>query len=232
MVFDIFTGEGELTTKLIRFVLLIIVMLISFSFHEWAHAHAAYRNGDMTARNMGRMTLNPIAHIDPIGFLLLMFAGFGWAKPVPVNPANYKSYRKAEFQVSFAGIFTNLMIALVSAFLYIAFEVAEILGGFEFPVLAYYFLNLLGIINVSLAVFNFIPVFPLDGSHIFELLLGRKFPKAMLWMHNNGRFILLGIFILSYILGKFGFSPLGTVTYWIYSKFLQLFAFFGNLIVG
>lgn len=229
MALSILLGEGDIRTKLITLGILIIVMIISFSFHEWAHAHAAHRNGDDTAKNLGRMTLNPAAHIDPIGFLLLMFVGFGWAKPVPVNPRNYRHYRRAEFQVSLAGIFTNIVIALISAFLYVALWIVSARTQREITPFVFLFVELLGIINVSLAVFNFIPVFPLDGSHLFDLIFGRRFPRAVMWMHNNGRFILYGIFGLIFILGRvFGISPLGWVTEKIYTAFIDLFWLIGK----
>ena len=95
-------------------------ILIGLTVHEWAHAYAAYRLGDPTARNLGRMTLNPLAHVDLFGFLMLLLVGFGWAKPVPVNPRNFKNYRRDDIIVSLAGIFTNVVIAFLFSFVYVA----------------------------------------------------------------------------------------------------------------
>ena len=88
------------------------VMLLSLTMHEWGHAYAAYKCGDDTARNFGRMTLNPLKHIDPIGFLMVLIAGFGWAKPVPVNPRNYRNYKTGEAIVSLAGVTMNFLLAI------------------------------------------------------------------------------------------------------------------------
>lgn len=231
MLISILLGEGDLMFKLVYVGMYLIAIVLSFSFHEWAHAHAAFRNGDPTARNLGRMTLNPVAHIDPIGFLMILFVGFGWAKPVPVNPANYRKYRKAEFQVSMAGIFTNIIISIISAFLFVAVYSVELLTGAEIPEMVYTFLSIMGYLNAGLAVFNFLPVFPLDGFHLFELLFGRKFPKAVLWMHNHGRIVLYIVFGLSFILSRFGISLVGTVSSFIHDLFIQLFWFIAKLII-
>ncbi|MBO4563231.1 MAG: site-2 protease family protein [Clostridia bacterium] len=231
MLFQLLTGSGDLKTKLIFVALYLIAIIVSLSFHEWAHAHAAHSMGDDTAMNLGRMTLNPMAHIDPSGFLMLLLLGFGWAKPVPVNPRNYRNYRWGEFRVSFAGIFTNLIIALISAFLYVGFSVYEIRTGSEMPELLYTFLYIVGILNCSLAIFNFIPVYPLDGAHIFDLVFGKLVgSRVLLWMHRNGRFILYGIFILNFVFARLGFSPLGTAVNWLYLKFISLFTALANLI--
>lgn len=231
MLIDLIFSEGDLTQKLIYAGLALIAIILSLTFHEWAHAHAAFRNGDPTARNLGRMTLNPIAHIDPIGFLMIIIVGFGWAKPVPVNPRNYKSYRKAEFQVSMAGIFTNLIISMISAFIYVALNVISYLTRTQIPVSIYTFLTILGYLNAGLAVFNFIPVYPLDGFHLFELIFGRKFPKAVLWMHNHGRIVLYIIFGISFILSRFGITLVGTVSNFIFNCFYRFFLMIANLIL-
>lgn len=235
MLIDLLLNNSELDLmqKLIVAALYVIGIVISFSFHEWAHAHAALRNGDDTAKLAGRLTLNPAAHIDPFGFLMILIVGFGWAKPVPYNSRKFKNYRKGEFEVALAGIFTNLVIAFISAFLYEVMYVIVVKTGAEIPVFAFYFVELLGIMNVGLAVFNLIPVFPLDGSHLFDLIFGRKFPKAVMWMHKYGVFILYGIFGLSFLMSRFlGFSPIGIVANFIYGLFRSLFALLGSLIIG
>ena len=96
-------------------------ILVGLSFHEWGHAYAAYKRGDPTARNLGRMTVNPLAHIDPLGFLSLLILGFGWAKPVPVSTRNFKSPRKDELIVSLAGITVNLILAEIFIYLILKF---------------------------------------------------------------------------------------------------------------
>ncbi len=211
--------------------LYLIAIVISFSFHEWAHAHAAYRNGDDTAKSIGRMTLNPAAHIDPLGFLMIVVVGFGWAKPVPYNSRKFRNFRKGEFQVALAGIVTNLVIAFAAAFVLEVLSVIARKTGAEIPVFVVLFFQMLGMLNVGLAVFNFIPVFPLDGSHIFDLIFGHKFPKAVIWMHKNGMIILIVIFGLSFLLSRFiGFSLIGGAAEFIFGLFQKLFALIGGLI--
>lgn len=250
MLISVLLGEGDIIIKATYLVMYLIAIIFSLSLHEWGHAYAAHINGDDTARNMGRMTLNPIAHIDPMGFILLLVVGFGWAKPVPVNPRNYRNYRKGELMVSFAGIFMNLMLALIAAL------IASVLASFDLramgyevtaPVIRivsygasdttvpwqiYQFLYILGGLNCCLAVFNLIPVYPLDGSHIFELFFGKLVgAKALMWLHRNGTYILYGLLILSAVLSRVSdFSPIGTAAYWIYDKFCALFAWLAGLV--
>ena len=233
MLVDLLLNSGGLSVPqmIVIGAIYLIAIVVSFSFHEWAHAHAAYRNGDDTAKSMGRMTLNPAAHIDPLGFLLIVVVGFGWAKPVPYNSRKFKNFRKGEFQVALAGIFTNLVIAFASAFVLEVLSVISRKTGAEIPVYVRLLFEILGVLNASLAVFNFIPVFPLDGSHIFDLIFGRRFPKAVIWTHKNGFIILLVIFGLSFVLSRFiGFSLIGGAANFIFDGFRLLFGLLGGLI--
>ena len=147
-----------------RGIYFLIALLIGFSVHEYAHALIAYKCGDNTAKLEGRLTLNPVSHLDPVGavFLVFMaFAGFGlaWGKPVPVNFNNLKNPRRDEMLVSVAGITANLIIACIAGILYRLF-------GHSLPNSAIAFTVILVSVNVSLAVFNLIPLYPLDGSRI------------------------------------------------------------------
>lgn len=178
---------------------MIPVMLLSLTVHEWGHAFAAHKCGDDTARNLGRMTLNPLRHIDPIGFLMILLVGFGWAKPVPVNPRNYRNYKTGEAIVSLAGVCMNLICMLVFSVLYVIFLCLLIKEGYQWltnglllEITAY------GIVlNCSLAVFNLLPFYPLDGYHIFELIFGRVLPiRVFLFLRRYGQFILIGILLI------------------------------------
>lgn len=232
MLISVLLSEGSWSDKLILVAMLLIVIVVSLSFHEWAHAHAAHRMGDDTALSMGRMTINPLAHLEPLGFIMLLIVGFGWAKPVPVNPRNYKNYRLGEFTVSFAGIFTNLVIAFIAAFLNVGLAFYSAKTGRIVPYNLFRLLLYFGLINCSLAVFNFIPIYPLDGYHIFELVFGRLLgDKAIIWLKRNGTYIFYGVIALSLILSRtFGFSLISTVSNWIFNLFLKLFSILFSLI--
>ena len=221
-------------TSLLSMLKAVPGIIIAFSFHEWGHAFAAYKMGDPTARNLGRMTLNPLAHIDPIGFLMMVIVGFGWAKPVPVNPNNYRNYRVGELVVSLAGVTMNLILALIGT---IALVLTAKLSGIGFvanegfisfrylPGTSGAALTALGIIgnfvtfNLALMVFNLIPVFPLDGFHVAEVTLSKLTgPKPFIFLRNYGQFILIGILLL----GRFGISFISPVTGGIFKGLLKL----------
>ena len=194
-------------------VLLIAVLILSVVVHEVAHAWQARREGDDTADRLGRITLNPLVHLDPIGSvivpLVLHFTGsgflFGWAKPVPVNPANYRSLVWGDIRVSMAGIVSNLGLAILSTFgLAIALKAQTILGplGGATTVAAqaaYYGV----LINLVLAFFNLIPIPPLDGSHVlFHVLPG---PLAIRYRETGRHGLLIMMGLLFFFPGVFSY---------------------------
>ncbi len=175
------------------------VMLFSLTLHEWGHAFAAHKCGDDTAKYLGRMTLNPLAHIDPIGFLMLLLVGFGWAKPVPVIPRNFRNYKKGEAIVSLAGVFMNLLLVIVFSLLYVVFSYLAYAKGYQwlFSDVIWTVIDYGIILNMMLMLFNLIPVYPLDGYHIFELLFAKRLPmRAFLFLRKYGTFILIGVLLL------------------------------------
>ena len=242
---------------IIFFLLALPARVMALSIHEWAHAWTANKCGDPTARMLGRMTLNPAAHLDPLGAIMMAFVGVGWAKPVPVNPRNYKKFRRDDIIVSLAGIVMNLALFLASylvcaAVVMIALstlpfvEAAQVdgsslcmtslegtklffngeyilpmdfmlknapfmadyvitpifgrLAGYAFEMLQYFVT-----VNISLAIFNLIPVPPLDGSHVLSNLLPRSpysNPKV-----RQAAYIVLIVFLFS-DLGSQAFSYL------------------------
>lgn len=154
------------------------VIIFSLTVHEFFHAWTANRFGDSTAKDMGRLTLNPLAHLDLFGTLMLFMSHFrfGWAKPVPVNPYNLKNPRRDDFWISAAGPLSNLGLALIAGTIFRVFNGAGIIGANEAVDLLLYFAIL---INSSLAVFNLLPIFPLDGSHILRSILPEEYGPTL-----------------------------------------------------
>ncbi|MFA5839399.1 MAG: site-2 protease family protein [Candidatus Margulisiibacteriota bacterium] len=176
------------------------ILLVTITIHEFAHALVADRLGDPTPRLAGRLTLNPISHIDPIGFLALILVRFGWAKPVPINPYNFKNVRQGTMLVSLAGPLSNFFAAWVLAVIFKNVPLAEY--SVVRQVLDYAIW-----INIALAVFNLIPIPPLDGSKIFDQFIPYRY---MEFLRQNGLIILL-VFIM------FGSPLLFGVVNFIYS---------------
>jgi len=174
--------------------LMLPAIVLGLTFHEYAHGLAAYKLGDNTARAQGRLTINPAAHVDPVGLILLFLAGFGWAKPVPINPLNFKGdMRRGVLLVSLAGPATNLLLAIAAAIIWGA------LAGLKLP----YFNDIMMYmiqINVVLAIFNLIPVPPLDGSKILAGIL----PGRQEWLYKMEAYGMI-ILILLIFTGAIGF---------------------------
>ena len=177
-------------------------VLIAITFHEFAHGYAAYKLGDNTAKNEGRLSLNPLDHLDPIGTLMLLFAGFGWGKPVHVNPSNYTrklSMEKGEAIVSVAGPLTNILLAFLLALVYGALNkftsetfLITTVGKITQLIIEYAIA-----INIGLGVFNLIPLPPLDGSKIIMPFLPYN---AKQWFRNNEQIFYI-IFVVIWITG-------------------------------
>lgn len=172
--------SGFLAFDLSLIPYVVITLLVAFTVHEFAHAYVAYKFGDDTAKRQGRLTLNPIAHLDPFGTILIFIAGFGWARPVPVNRFHFKRPRLAGILVSVAGPLSNLLVAALALLIYIIFirvgvfaAIPEAVGeGFET------FFNLFVRLNIVLFIFNLLPFPPLDGYRIIEgLVPARIRPK-------------------------------------------------------
>ncbi len=179
--------------------------VIGLTVHEFSHAYMAYRLGDNTAKNDGRLTLNPLKHIDWLGFFLIVIAGFGWAKPVMFNPENLKNKHRDEILISIAGPVSNFIIAVL--FLVIA-RLLYSMTFFNSDAFGMQIVNLImvwGVINFGLFVFNLIPIPPLDGSHIYLTYLKDINPMLMMNMYRWGTFVLFAIIIAE---NKFDFNIL------------------------
>jgi Zn-dependent protease len=176
-----------------RLIVLAVMLLVAFPFHEFAHALAAFRLGDSTARLFGRLTLNPIAHFDPAGgallaiSILLLGGGIGWAKPTPVNPRNLDGGRWGEAIVAAAGPLSNLLLAIAAA-IPMRYMIAT---GMDIPLL-FTSLQLFVLINLLLMIFNFVPIPPLDGSKVlFAFLDPRTAWQVRPMLEQYGTFIFL-----------------------------------------
>ncbi|MFT4416987.1 site-2 protease family protein [Fredinandcohnia humi] len=186
----------------------VITLLVAFTVHEFAHAYVAYRFGDYTAKNQGRLTLNPIAHLDPFGTLLIFLAGFGWARPVPVNRFHFKNPRVAGILVSIAGPLSNLLVAAIGIFLFFIFIRAGVFG--LIPVAAANgletFFNLFVRLNIMLFLFNLMPFPPLDGYRIIEDLVPPRIRPKLTQFEGVGIVVFLILVITP--LGDRFFYPL------------------------
>ncbi len=171
-------------------------VIIGLTVHEYAHAAAANALGDTTAKDAGRMTLNPVKHIDPLGFLLIVIAGFGWAKPVVFNPENLKHKHRDEILISIAGPLSNLLVGILFFILARALYIFPYFNDTEFGVAAVNLILSSGIINFGLFIFNMLPIPPLDGSHLYLTFLKTVNPGLMNAMYKYGTYGLLIIVLI------------------------------------
>ena len=189
--------------------MLIPVLLFALVFHEFSHGWVAHKLGDPTAKYAGRLTLNPMAHLDMFGSMMILFVGFGWAKPVPVDSRYLANPRVDMMKIAFAGPAANLLLAFIGGML------IRILGNVgSLTTMLYMFTQ----INISLAIFNMIPISPLDGSQIFSGLMVRKNPQLVMKLQMYGPQILMGLILF----GLFtNISPIWMVM----SPFVNLFMY-------
>ena len=200
-------------------------VMFVISFHEYAHAYAAYKNGDPTAKFSGRMTLNPMKHFDPLGIIMFALAGFGWAKPVPVNPYNFKDLKKGSIWTSVAGVLVNYATA------FLAYPLLLLMLRFLYPILAGKYLGLFlyrllyccWAYSLSFCVFNLLPFYPLDGFRLVEALSeGRG--KVYRFLRQYGYYILLGLIFLNILSSR--------IYYFDYFNVLGYFMSFAVNVLG
>ena len=190
--------------------------MFALSFHEFAHAWMASRCGDNTAARMGRLTLNPMAHLDTMGSLMILFVGFGWAKPVPVDGRLLRNPRVDMMKVAAAGPVSNLILAMIAGMILRFLNGTGLLNE-AVLVLLLYFTR----INIALAVFNMIPVAPLDGSQIFSAWLMKTNPQLAWKIQSYGPQVLFGLILFGIITG---YSILWVLMEPFVSFFMLIFA--------
>lgn len=174
-LFEYFRGEITFLEVLISFSATVFVLFCTLPIHEWAHAKVATMLGDDTPRLMGRLTINPIKHLDPIGSLMILLVGFGYAKPVQVNMRKFKNPRVGMALTAIAGPGANLIMSFLFLLLFNVFSVLYRKSGFEMLNSMMIFFSFAAVINIGLGVFNLLPIPPLDGSRILTLLIPSKY---------------------------------------------------------
>lgn len=192
-------------------------LILAMAVHEYAHARAAVALGDITPRMTGRLTLNPLAHIDPIGLLMLILAHFGWAKPVMINPRNFKNYKRDDILVSLAGPAANLLLAFLTLVVLLIYS--KFFGRMSQG--TYLVLQLIVLYNINFAIFNMIPLPPLDGSHILKHFLPARCAYRYAQIERYSFFILIAFVmtpVLTYIL-----IPLQQLVWFIFCMILMPF---------
>lgn len=216
MLFDLFSGDGNMLDLIIKLFSRLFVVFCTMPVHEYAHALIATKLGDQTPRLSGRLTLNPLAHISPIGAIMIFLFGFGYAKPVNVNPRNFKDPKKGMAITAIAGPVSNLIMGFV--FIVLATVFSNIFRGDSVLFTAiFYFLFFAGTINVNLAVFNLLPIPPLDGSRILQLLIPAKYYYKFL---EYERYIVILVFVL--IATGVLSGPLSAISYFIINIFVKI----------
>ena len=225
----------DILFNMILFVIVAVAVLFSLILHEVAHGLVAHWCGDDTAKRNGRLTLNPVRHFDPIGAIMILFIGFGYAKPVPVNSLNFRNYKRGCILVSVAGIATNIVIALFAGCFFGLFITLYANSGSIALMFIATFFQYLSIFNCYLCFFNLLPLFPLDGYNLINSLCKREngFLRAM---RLYGRYILLALILVSIMVDNlnvpFYFSPLDVyLTYtadYVSGAFMKL----GTIIFG
>ena len=182
-------------------IFLAFCLIFALTFHEFGHAYIAYLCGDDTAKSAGRMSLNPLVHLDLFGSIMVLIAGFGYARPVPVNPNNYR-VRNADFYIASAGPLMNLLLGIIGALTYVILANSSITMLAGVPLL--FLLKLFIIINFNLFLFNLIPLGPLDGNSVFPHFLPTNLRiRYQYWNFRYGSYALLGLVLLSIMLPNF-----------------------------
>ena len=214
MIIRYLSQNGLTLASMLVLLAYLIVILSAIVLHEVSHGYAAYLNGDMTAKERGRLNLNPIKHLTLVGTLLLFLVGFGFAKPVPIDPRNFRDYKKGMIMTSLAGVTMNLILATLSSIglalvlKYGAWYYVDHMEFSHYATLFGYAIFLYGmLVNVLLMTFNLLPIYPLDGFRVVETLAEPN-NKYVDFMYKYGNYVLLGFILISYLLSWFNIPDL------------------------
>lgn len=234
-IIRILTNEysGITRESLLETVAFIVALLIALVLHEVAHGLVAYWNGDITAKYYGRLSLNPAKHFDIVGLVMMLLVGFGWAKPVPINPNNFKNRKTGAITVSLAGVVTNLILAFLFSALIVFMGAIPVLNQST----TYYvvlFLYCLGVyttaLNINFALFNLLPLYPLDGYRLISCFVDER-NSAMTFLRRNSLYIMLVLIIIDNVPVLSAFSPINWYITTLGGKIMELFRQFWGLFV-
>lgn len=198
MLLSLLRGQLDFYSAVVEILAILVIIFLVLPFHEWAHAFTASKLGDTSVKYRGRLTLNPLVHIDPFGALALLLFGFGWAKPVPVDPRNFKSPKWGMALVALMGPVANIAAAIAGGLIFQAiltfapaFMITNTVGNYIYLFLSFYIL-----INVRLAVFNLLPIPPLDGSKLLFAFLPDKW---VMWFYRYQQIISIVLIALLWV---------------------------------
>lgn len=215
MLLSIFSSDLSVGMKILMLMISVLALLPALSLHEFAHGYAAYKCGDYTAKSMGRLSLNPLAHLDPFGTLMMLVVGFGWAKPVPINTRNFKKPRRDIAIVSLAGPAMNIILAFIGTLLASLTSSVAVSTGTASTVTASIIYTLFwyfAMMNLGLGLFNLIPLPPLDGSNVLMCLLPQKYAVKYSKIRYYTRYIFLGLIVLQWL--PYPLSAVTDILFW------------------
>jgi len=236
MLYSLIFGNYTLQDKFILVVSYLVTIYFAIVLHEIGHGLVAKWNGDPTAQMMGRLSLNPLKHFEPLGLVMYIFVGIGWAKPVPINPNNFKSTKKGMVTVSLAGVTMNLILSFISFGLYVGMgaiaQKANVdIESFWGILLRFaLYIGMFGtVINISLIAFNLLPLYPLDGFRLIECFTTPN-NKFVVFMKKYSLYFFIGLILLGFIADFTGWpiDVLGMYINWVRSLIIKLY----SLILG
>ena len=219
MLMQLLRGGWSLPNILMTILVYAVLLLVVFPVHEMAHGFAAYLLGDKTAKYQGRLTMNPLAHMDPFGSLMMLLVGVGYAKPVPVNPYNFKNRKAGMALTALAGPLSNLLMAILSVGLYRVL-IIFVSDGWTLTLLRMGLVELFASINIRLAMFNLLPIPPLDGFRIISYVL----PDKWVFMVNRNQQVITLVVLVVVFTGILD-VPLNFLHNAVYGLILRMFGF-------